>query len=225
MATPGEVVTLKTDRRFYDGVEWHESIGGIPLDRVVWDPWPGTATEEDLLHMVEVDKRLVEMIDGVLLEKPMGREESEVGGALLQLLRNWNDANGRPFRFLGADGTVRLLTVNRVRVPDVGAVLRERMSEGIRVGTSNVPAVSPDLVVEVLSRGNTRGEMVAKLVEYFDNGTRLAWYVQPADRTVAVYTSPGEPDRVLTAADTLTGGNVMPGLEIPVARLFEDLDD
>jgi energy-coupling factor transporter ATP-binding protein EcfA2 len=35
-------------------------------------PWPGTATEADLLRLVERDKRLCELIDGTLVEKPVG---------------------------------------------------------------------------------------------------------------------------------------------------------
>ena len=114
---------------------------------------------------------------------------------------------------------------DRIRLPDIGAIKRDRLP-GRRLSRKiKVPAVSPDLVVEVLSESNTKKEMAAKLREYFDNGTQVAWYVQPDDQTVTVYTRAGEPDRVLGRDDVLDGGEVMPGLEIPIARLFEDLDE
>lgn len=53
-------------RRFDNGAEWLEALGGVPLERVIFDPWPGTATEADLLVFVERDKRLCELIDGTL---------------------------------------------------------------------------------------------------------------------------------------------------------------
>ncbi len=46
------------------------------------------------------------------------------------------------------------------------------------------------LVVEVLSESNTRKEMTRKRHEYFAAGVRLAWFVNPATRTVDVYTTP-----------------------------------
>ena len=46
--------------------EWLHSLGDVPLERIIFDPPPGTATEEDLLRLVERDKRLCELIDRVL---------------------------------------------------------------------------------------------------------------------------------------------------------------
>ena len=58
-------------------------LGDIPLSRIVMDPWPGSATEKDLLVFVERDKRLVELIDGTLVEKPMGWFESLIATRLI----------------------------------------------------------------------------------------------------------------------------------------------
>ena len=35
--------------KFDNGAEWLHALGDIPLERVVMDPPPGTATEQDLL--------------------------------------------------------------------------------------------------------------------------------------------------------------------------------
>jgi Uma2 family endonuclease len=73
--------------------------------------------------------------------------------------------------------------------------------------------------VEVLSKGNTPKEIQRKLKEYFLAGTRLVWVVDPRQRHVRVYTAP---DRfvVLTEADTLDGGDVLPGFQLPLRELF-----
>ena len=59
-------------RHFDNAAEWLHSLGDVPPERILFDPRPGTATEADLLLLVERDKRLCELIDGTLVEKPVG---------------------------------------------------------------------------------------------------------------------------------------------------------
>jgi hypothetical protein len=52
--------------------ELHErvaSLGDIPPHRIRLQPWPGDATEDDLLAVTGVR---CELIDGILVEKAMG---------------------------------------------------------------------------------------------------------------------------------------------------------
>jgi hypothetical protein len=61
-----------------------ERLGDIPPQRVRMKPYPGTATEQDVIAAESaVDKRLYELIDGTLVEKPRGFFEARVGGVLL----------------------------------------------------------------------------------------------------------------------------------------------
>ncbi len=82
---------------------------------------------------------------------------------------------------------------------------------------------APDLAVEVLSPGHTVEEMHDKLVEYFENGTRLAWIIHPNEHYILVYRSAQEPDRLLKTIDALDGEEVIPGFTLPVADLFQTL--
>ena len=84
-----------------------------------------------------------------------------------------------------------------------------------------MPLVVPDLVVEVLSKGNTPKEMARKLDEYFRAGVRLVWYVDPKRRTVRVYT--GRDRSVLLHEDrTLDGGDVLPGFSLSIRDWFAE---
>src|SRR3954449_8787620 len=74
-AAPVHVPASDAFVRYPNFAEWWHSTGDVPLERIVIDPPPGTATELDLLRLVEGD-RLVELIDGTLVEKPVGSEES-----------------------------------------------------------------------------------------------------------------------------------------------------
>lgn len=205
-------------RRFENGAEWLRALGDVPLKRVVFDPWPGTASEADLLRLVERDKRLCELIDGTLVEKSLGFWEARIAmrlGARLSVFVDENDLGA----VSGADTTLRMSATDHVRLPDVAFISKARLP----ATWTAVPVVAPDLAVEVLSDGNTRAEMDQKLREYFDSGTRLAWYVDPRDRSVAVYRSAGVAPTVLREGETLEGGDVLPGFRLAVSDLFRDL--
>jgi Uma2 family endonuclease len=115
------------------------------------------------------------------------------------------------------DGTMRLMP-KLVRIPDISFVRWEKLS-GHEPPSEPIPDLVPDLAVEVLSEGNTRGEMDRKLREYFLAGVSLVWFVDRQSRTVQVYTSP-EDTRVLKESDILDGGSVLSGLTLPVHEIF-----
>ena len=50
-------------------------------------------------------------------------------------------------------------------------------------------------------------------------GDNVVWVVEPALRKVFVY-RPDAPREELSGDETLTGGEVLPGLEIPLAEVF-----
>jgi Uma2 family endonuclease len=190
---------------------------GVPAERVVSKPWPGTATVDDVVAIHDRENRLCELVHGVLVEKAMGFLESSLAGVLIQLLRNFLDQH-RLGVVAGEGGMIRL-SPNLVRIPDVSFVSRDQFPEG-RVGCEPVPFLSPTLAVEVLSSSNTKAEMDQKLVDYFAAGSKLVWYLDPADRTVRVYTSP-ETFTTLDESQTLDGGNVLPGFRLPIREWFE----
>ncbi|MBW4621532.1 MAG: Uma2 family endonuclease [Cyanosarcina radialis HA8281-LM2] len=108
------------------------------------------------------------------------------------------------------------------RSPDVSFVAKERL-QGLEELPDGFLEGAPDLAIEVLSPNNTIEEIHNKLVEYFENDARLVWVVHPNEQYVLVYKSSQEPDRLLKAADTLDGENVIPGFTFPVANLFQKL--
>ena len=203
--------------RFDNGAEWLDALGGVPLSRVIFDPWPGTATERDLLRLVERDRRQCELIDGTLVEKPVGYWEEIIATNLSDHMAPFvrlNDLGA----LSGSSSTLRMAS-GHVRLPDLSYVSKARLPTTL----APIPTLSPDLAVEVLSESNTRREMADKLVEYFSSGTRLVWYIDPPTRTVFVYHRPGDPTRVLTVADALDGEEVLPGFTLPVADLFRSV--
>jgi Uma2 family endonuclease len=198
-----------------------DRLGNVSLERIRLRPPPGTATEADVLAAMEAPrKRLCELIEGVLVEKVTGFRESLLAMFLAELL----NAFIRPHNLglvSGPDGTIRLFA-GRVRIPDVAFVSWDRLP-GRRVPTAPIPDLAPDLAAEILSPSNTAAEMALKRQDYFAARVRLVWEIDPDARTVSVYTGPTTVV-VLTVAETLDGGAVLPGFRLPLADLFAELD-
>ncbi|MEZ6031924.1 MAG: Uma2 family endonuclease [Planctomycetaceae bacterium] len=195
-------------------------LGHISAERLRLSPAPGTATLHDLMEANTHCKPLCELIDQTLVEKAVGFESSLVAATILAILHNF--VAPRRLGFLaGADGMFRLLA-STVRAPDVAFVSRVQLPDG-KLPAEAYPSLAPELVVEVLSPGNTKAEMSRKRVEYFHSGTRLVWMVDCVNRSVAVYTSPSAV-RILNEEDTIDGGEVLPEFSSPVADFFSDLD-
>lgn len=201
-------------------MELIERLGDIDPARVRMDPRPGTATVRDLIRVNErKDGPVCELIDRTLVEKTMGLEEGYIAALLITALNIFVQPK-RLGAIVDAQSGQKMVFGN-VRMPDVSYIRAERWVEYLTTRAKVAP-FAPDLAVEVLSESNTRAEMDRKRREYFASGTRLVWEVNPRRRTVAVYTDERQ-SRRLTAADTLDGGDVLPGFTLPVAELFQHL--
>jgi Uma2 family endonuclease len=210
MAHPSPAVACETI------AELLARLGDIAPERVRAQPPPGTATERDLVRLLEQTDRLYELVDGTLVEKVMGFPEAGLACDIIRLLGRFLDQHDLG-DLAGADATLRLLP-GLVRIPDVSFISWERLPNRERP-REPVPNLAPDLAIEVLSEGNTAGEMQRKLKEYFLSEVCVVWFVDPRQRTVSVYTAPDQ-SVVFTEADTLTGGDVLPGLSLPVREVF-----
>jgi Uma2 family endonuclease len=194
-------------------------LGDTPPERVLWSPRPGMATESDLLqHNATHPSRRVELVNGTLVEKPMGTRESYLAFSLIGFL--WAYQRTHNIGVFGAPDSFMRLAAGTVRLPDIHFT-----------SWANLPADAahlrpvvdypPDLAVEILSESDRPGMTAQKLREYFVAGTQVVWVIDQDDRTVVVYTAP-DMFTTLTDADTLDGGAVLPGFALPLADLFNE---
>lgn len=79
--------------------------------------------------------------------------------------------------------------------------------------------VVPDLAVEIVSPNDLVEKLFEKIDEYFALGVKQVWVVSPSVEKVYVYESPAKA-RILTAADVLDGGALLPGFRLKIAELF-----
>ena len=160
-----------------------------------------------------------ELVKGVLVELMVASEEHEHTGSLV----NWRmAAHVFPNRlgrvYTGSRGYVTGPDSPATsRMPDVSFVSNARLAEPDLSGKLYNGA--PDLAVEILSESNTLAEIAQKIVEYLNAGGKAVWVIDIDARTLTVHTADAPP-LVLTDADTVDGGDYLPGFVCAVADLL-----
>jgi len=149
-----------------------------------------------------------EYLDGEIVERNMGElPHALLQGKLLLLLSELGSSAS-----LQVVPEIRLqISPTRYRVADI-AVWRPGS-----IGT-RIPAVSPFLVVEILSPEDRMVRMQPKIQEYLGIGVDHVWLIDPYDRKALSYS---KEDPVGKLADVLK--TVSPQLEIPLETLWQCL--
>ena len=167
------------------------------------------------------DGHRYELVNGELVDMGnSGMEHGEIGSLLGGLLAIY--VRQHKLGTVCDSSTAFALKNGNRRSPDVSFVSKERL-KGLKRPPRGFFQGSPDLAVEILSPSNTVEEIHTKIVEYFENDTRLVWVIHPDEKYVLVYHAP-EPERLLRPHDVLDGEAIVPGFSMSVAELFAEWD-
>jgi Uma2 family endonuclease len=191
--------------------------GQVALDRILVEPAPGTATVEDAVTSKVKLGIGCELVNGILVAKPMGHYESHIAALLTYLLYQYLEMH--PIGVLYDAEAPYVLLSDSVRKPDVSFLSFARMPGG-KLPREAACSIAPDLAIEVLSPSNTTAEMELKLKQYFASGVRLVWHIEPELRSARVFTAEDQFEDI-PSDGVLLGGEVLPGFELPLAKLFE----
>jgi Uma2 family endonuclease len=174
-------------------------------------------TADQLLRMPD-DGFRYELVAGELKRMtPAGWKHGMVGSRLHSLLGQHISQHGLGELFLAETGFLLAREPDTVRAPDIAFVRKDRL-QGKPPEEAFWPG-APDLAVEVVSPGDSTGEVDDKVKAWLDAGTVAVWVVNPAWRTVTIYRSATD-IKVLTESDELSGEDVVPGFRCPVRSLF-----
>jgi Uma2 family endonuclease len=159
-----------------------------------------------------------EMIDGQLVEIPMGAESAFVGGELHRRLANHSVA-GKLGWVLPSDTGYRCFPhrPNLLRKPDVSFVRQGRFP-GDRPPRGDC-RLAPDLAVEVVSPNDLAEAIHDKVVDYLKASVRLVWVVYPTARMAVAYRAGGVASWVSDQGD-LDGEDVIPGFRCRLAEVL-----
>ena len=185
----------------------------LASERKIW-------TDEEFMALPE-DGRY-ELVNGELVNMGnSGMEHGEIGSFLIRLFGRCI-VRSQKLGVICDSSTAFTLKTGNKRSPDVSFIAKARL-QGIKRLPKGYFQGSPDLAIEILSPSNTVEEIHDKIVEFFENETRLVWVIHPDEQYVLVYHSPS-PDRLLRLADSLDGEDVVPGFSLAIAELFQELD-
>jgi Uma2 family endonuclease len=161
-----------------------------------------------------------ELIAGrIVLMSPTGDEHGRVEGNAFRILDAFVRAERLGHVRVGEVGIYTRRDPDSVRAADVLFISNQRYAR--RSSASAFLDVAPELVVEILSPRDAVIDLAEKIREYFAIGVKLVWVVDPRARRVYVYRAPTDV-REFLETDSLSGEDVLPGLEAPVAAFFEE---
>ena len=167
----------------------------------------------------EYDDRSIELVEGEIIEmSKAGGLHGQITMLLSLKIANYVVDNGLGIvtsaetgfileRNPGGRDTVRGLDIAFISAARAPGVLPDGLVE-----------YAPDLAVEVISPSNEAADIRMKIWQLLDADTTLIWIVYPELQIVDAHTR--DSVATLNAADTLSGGEVLPGFEIPVRDIF-----
>lgn len=190
----------------------------MPSERPYVPPMtsPAPMTADELLRVHLPDKR-VELVRGALVvREPPGYTHGRVTVNLAVRVAAHLDRAGARQVLVAETGFTLARDPDTVRGPDLAILSRERVPEPEPRGFLEL---APDLVVEVLSPSDRAGEVLAKVADWLNAGTRLVWIVDPERRLARVYRPDGT-ETLVTASEALDGEDVVRGFSCPLAAIL-----
>ncbi len=175
-------------------------------------------TADELLRLPRGNKRY-ELIRGELKTMaPAGFEHGTLAALVTGLLFAHVDTQ-KLGKVTAAETGFKLTSdPDTVRAPDAAFISQARLDE---VGpVKGYWPGAPDLAVEVVSPNDLYTEVSEKVAEWLEAGSGMVVVVNPRSHQVFVHLSPTEV-KVLGVEDTLEGGDVVPGWQLPIRELFD----
>jgi Uma2 family endonuclease len=168
---------------------------------------------------------MVELIKGKIykMNTPM-RLHQKVSGALFYKLYQFLE--GKSCEVYDAPFDVRLPVkgkkdhqINTVVQPDICVICDPtKLDAAGCIG-------APDLVVEILSIGNNRKELIHKYEVYEESGVLEYWVIQPEEQTLIIYKlieGKFSPSRLFTTGDVVTT-TCLPGFQLDLTDILIQL--
>jgi len=131
-------------------------------------------------------------------------------------LGNWaeHDSTG-----ITTDATAGFVLPNGARrSPDAAWTLKTRLPENLE----GYWHLSPDFVIELRSDSDRLPTLRAKMREWIENGTKLAWLIDRDRRAVEVY-RPGQEAEILEGIDKIAGEAPVAGFELDLRHIWNPI--
>jgi len=157
-----------------------------------------------------------ELVNSEIIPKMSPKKfHSRLTRVLLQLLSEWCGERGEVCPELG----IKLTRNGRdwVPIPDLLYISVEKFPpDWNEEGVCSIP---PELVIEIISPGQTFGQLVAKARDYLDAGILRVWIVDSQARSITVFYPDAPPKTYMENTPLID--SLFEGLETTSERVFQ----
>ncbi|MBG1264741.1 Uma2 family endonuclease [Nostoc commune] len=157
-----------------------------------------------------------ELLDGQAIPKMSPKKfHSKLTRALLNLIEQCCEGKGEVYPELAVALTRRGL--DWAPIPDILYISNKRLPpDWDQEGVCSVP---PDLVIEIISPGQTFGQMAAKAKDYLDAKVLRVWVLDSKARSITVFYPDAAPQTYM--GEELLKDSLFEGLEFTVEQVFQ----
>lgn len=161
-----------------------------------------------------------ELVDGRIVPlSPTGRAHGRSEARLTARLLTYVESHDKGEVLTGEIGIYVRRNPDTVRAADIAFISHARLA---RCRAEGYLDVAPEIVVEVLSPNDRRGDLADKIRDYFSAGVDRVWVLDSRQRCVSVYRTPSDVQE-LRPGDVLTDEARFPGFRVVVGELFGKL--
>jgi Uma2 family endonuclease len=172
-------------------------------------------TIQEFFELPEGD-RPYELVDGQALAKMSPKSfHSAVQAALIILLQSWCRDRGRIY----PEWAIKLKRngVDWIPVPDLTYISYDRLSTDWIL--DEACPVAPELVIEIISPGQTFGDLAEKATDYLQAGVARVWLIDTKVQSITIF-YPNTLPKTIKGTTAITD-DVFPELELTPQQIFQ----
>ncbi len=169
-------------------------------------------TKAEFWAIADASDRPCELIDGVSIVKMSPKYfHSRSTGTIFTALQLWGANRGR----VGIEWAIDL-NDEYTPVPDLMYISFDRLP--LTWQENAACPVAPELAIEIISPGQTFGQMIQKASIYLSNNVLRVWIIDPSAQSLTVFYPDAAP--ITYTGDRVISDPIFPDLSIVTSQLF-----
>jgi Uma2 family endonuclease len=169
-------------------------------------------TKAEFWAIADAADATYELIDGVAIAKMSPKYfHAKSTLYLVRILDRWSDGRGR----IGIEWAIEL-NETYTPVPDLSYVSFDRLP--LTWQENQACPIAPELAIEIISPGQTFGQMIQKASVYLNNNVLRVWIIDPSAQSLTVFYADAAP--VTYAGEQIITDSLFPELSIVTSQLF-----
>jgi Uma2 family endonuclease len=153
----------------------------------------------------------------IIIMSPTSYLTGRMNNEILYQLTAWNK-NSKLGEVVDSD-TGFFLANGAMRNPDAAWTSHDKLKGVAPDELTRFPHLCPDFIVELKSKSDSLPELQQKMVEWIENGCRLAWLIDPEKQKVFIYSIASPVKEHLGFDAPINGGDVLPGFSLILSEL------